>query len=78
MKIILSKFGRIIFLLYICPINQINTTMKNLFIESARRDLQMMLNAIAPKHTEILVGVKTINVEGENIPEFVPMQFCKN
>jgi hypothetical protein len=57
---------------------QINTTMKNLFIECARRDLQMMLNAIAPKHTEILVGVKTINVEGENVPEFIPMQVCKN
>jgi hypothetical protein len=52
--------------------------MKNLFIECARRDLQMMLNAIAPKHTEILVGVKTINIEGENVPEFMPMQFCKN
>jgi hypothetical protein len=52
--------------------------MKNLFIECARRDLQMMLNAITPKHTEILVGVKTINIEGENVPEFMPMQVCKN
>jgi hypothetical protein len=66
------------FLLYICPINKINNDMKNLFIECARRDLQMMLNAIAPKHTEILVGVKTINIEGENVPEFMPMQVCKN
>jgi hypothetical protein len=78
MKINPQKFGGVIFLLYICPINKINNDMKNLFIECARRDLQMMLNAIAPKHTEILVGVKTINIEGENVPEFMPMQVCKN
>jgi hypothetical protein len=73
-----KRFGSLKKLPYLCPNNQINNDMKNLFIECARRDLQMMLNAITPKHTEILVGVKTINIEGENVPEFMPMQVCKN
>ena len=52
--------------------------MEQLFNECARRDLQMMLQAIAPKHTEILVGVKMINIEGITIPEFTPFEICKN
>jgi hypothetical protein len=52
--------------------------MEQLFNECARRDLQMMLNLIAPKHTEILVGVKTITIEGITMPEFTPIQVCKN
>lgn len=78
MKIILSKFGRIIFLLYICPINQINNNMKNLFIEAARRDIQMMLNAMTENHVEVLVAVKKINIEGLEMPFFNPMEICKN
>jgi hypothetical protein len=52
--------------------------MEQLLIECARRDIQMMLNAIAPKHIEILVGVKTINIEGVKMPMFEPMEICKN
>jgi hypothetical protein len=38
----------------------------------------MMLNLIAPKHIEILVGIKTNTIEGITIPEFTPFEICKN
>lgn len=77
LKITYQIFGRLFFLSYICPIKQYNN-MEQLFNECARRDLQMMLNLISPKHTEILVGLKTITIEGITMPEFTPMQICKN
>jgi hypothetical protein len=77
MKITYQIFGRLFFLPYICSIKQYNN-MEQLFNECTRRDLQMMLNLIAPKHIEILVGIKTITIEGITIPEFTPFEICKN
>jgi hypothetical protein len=52
--------------------------MEQLLIEAARRDIQTILNAIAPSHIEVLVSAKKINIEGLEMPFFNPMEFCKN
>ena len=52
--------------------------MEQLLIECARRDIQMMLNEIAPNHIEVLVGLKMVTIEGVKMPMFEPMEICKN
>lgn len=52
--------------------------MEKLLNECARRDLQIMFNVTAPKHIEILVGLKIITIEGIRMPLFIPMEICKN
>jgi hypothetical protein len=52
--------------------------MEQLLIEAARRDIQMMLNAMTESHIEVLVSAKKINIKGLEMPFFNPMEFCKN
>ena len=52
--------------------------MEQLLNECARRDLQKMLNETAPKHIEVLVGLKTITIEDITMPLFIPTEICKN